>query len=195
VKFLCAGAKESPQLQGARLLGELGIGDSFVLLPIPRILWCWVSFARAFLLGRLLVRLKESRYFPDRVIDRSTDRELTQAARPTPGKIARGATQLRGFDQGPQGPTAHGPRPDPAGDGEQAAALPSMHRVLNEAACVKERQVVVEVFLSVINLTFFGKYRPRCTPGTTLFTSGTHFTCFMCDRCNCDCNHIGKIIS
>ena len=29
-----------------------GIGDSFVLFP--RILWCWVSFARAFLLGRLV---------------------------------------------------------------------------------------------------------------------------------------------
>jgi hypothetical protein len=28
-----------------------GIGDSFVDL-LPRILWCWVSFARAFLLGR-----------------------------------------------------------------------------------------------------------------------------------------------
>ena len=68
---------------------------------LPRILWCWVSFARAFLLGRLLVRLKESRYFPDRGIDRSTDHELTQAARPAPGKIARGATQLRGFDPGP----------------------------------------------------------------------------------------------
>ena len=27
-------------------------GDSFVLLP--RILWCWVSFAQAFLLGRLV---------------------------------------------------------------------------------------------------------------------------------------------
>ena len=30
-----------------------GIGDSFILLP--RILWCWVSFARAFLLGRLVL--------------------------------------------------------------------------------------------------------------------------------------------
>ena len=39
----------APQLQGA---ATGGIGDSFVLLP--RILWCWVSFARAFLLGRLV---------------------------------------------------------------------------------------------------------------------------------------------
>ena len=44
---------------------------------------------------------KEPRYFPDRGIGRSTDCELTRAARPTPGKIARGATQLRGFDPGP----------------------------------------------------------------------------------------------
>jgi|MDSY01.2.fsa_nt_gb hypothetical protein len=45
----------APQLQGAkaRLLGELGILLSFVLLP--RILWCWLSFARAFLLGRLVL--------------------------------------------------------------------------------------------------------------------------------------------
>ena len=41
----------APQLQGA---ATGGIGDSFVLLP--RILWCWVSFARAFLHGRLAIR-------------------------------------------------------------------------------------------------------------------------------------------
>ena len=39
------------QLHGA---ATGGIGDSFVLLP-SRILWCWVSFARAFLLGRLVL--------------------------------------------------------------------------------------------------------------------------------------------
>ena len=32
---------------------------------------------------------KEPRYFPDRGIDRSTDCELTRAARPTPGKIVK----------------------------------------------------------------------------------------------------------
>ena len=40
----------APQLQGA---ATEGIGDSFV--PLPRILWCWVSFAHAFLLGRLII--------------------------------------------------------------------------------------------------------------------------------------------
>ena len=41
-------------LVGPRLHGVAtgGIGDSFVLLP--RILWYWVSFARAFLRGRLI---------------------------------------------------------------------------------------------------------------------------------------------
>ena len=33
----------APQLQGA---ATEGFGGSFV--PLPRILWCWVSFARAF---------------------------------------------------------------------------------------------------------------------------------------------------
>ena len=56
---------------------------------------------------------KEPRYFPDRGIGRSTDCELTRAARPTPGKIARGATQLRGFDPGPA-----------AGPGEGAESRP-----------------------------------------------------------------------
>jgi hypothetical protein len=49
----CGGAYDSV-LVGPRLHGLAtgGFGDSFVLLP--RILWCgWVSFARAFLLGRL----------------------------------------------------------------------------------------------------------------------------------------------
>ena len=66
---------------------------------------------------------KEPRYFPDRGIDRSTDCELTRAARPTPGKIARGATQLRGFDPGPAAGPGGGRR---AGRGV-ARAMP--HRV------------------------------------------------------------------
>jgi hypothetical protein len=37
------------------LLGTGGIGDSFILLP--KILWCWESFARAFLLGSSLVAM------------------------------------------------------------------------------------------------------------------------------------------
>ena len=82
---------------------------------------------------------KEPRYFPDRGIDRSTDCELTRAARPTPGKIARGATQLRGFD-----PRA--PRPDPAGDGEQAAALRNIS--LCYSALFPCRPVSLDFFLS-----------------------------------------------
>ena len=52
----CCGTSGSvlvaPQLQGA---ATEGIGDSFV--PLSRVLWCWcwVSFARAFLLGRLVI--------------------------------------------------------------------------------------------------------------------------------------------
>ena len=46
-------------------------------------------------------------------------RELTRAARPAPGKIARGATQLRGFDPGP----AAGP-----GGGQRADAARRVHR-------------------------------------------------------------------
>ena len=66
---------------------------------------------------------KEPRYFPDRGIDRSTDCELTRAARPTPGKIARGATQLRGFDPGP----AAGPGGGRSAGRGVARAMP--HRV------------------------------------------------------------------
>ena len=53
----CAGAHDSGFVGRASsmwLLEELGIGDSFVLLP--RILGCWGSFTRAFLPGRLDIR-------------------------------------------------------------------------------------------------------------------------------------------
>ena len=51
----CALRLSDPVLVASQLHGAAtgGIGDSFVLLP--RILWCWVSFARAFLLGRLVL--------------------------------------------------------------------------------------------------------------------------------------------
>ena len=68
---------------------------------------------------------KEPRYFPDRGIDRSTDCELTRAARPTPGKIARGATQLRGFDPGP----AAGPGPGGGRRAGRGVARATPHRV------------------------------------------------------------------
>ena len=50
----CALRLSDPVLVASQLHGAAtgGIGDSFVLLP--RILWCWVSFARTFLLGRLV---------------------------------------------------------------------------------------------------------------------------------------------
>ena len=82
----------------------------------------------------------------DRGIDRSTDCELTRAARPAPGKIARGATQLRGFD-----PRA--PRPDPAGDGEQAAALRNIS--LCYSALFPCRPVSLDLFLSSSTCFFY----------------------------------------
>ena len=45
---------EKPQTTKISLHSDLLGSFSFVLLP--RILWCWMSFARAFLLGRLILR-------------------------------------------------------------------------------------------------------------------------------------------
>ena len=78
---------------------------------------------------------KEPRYFPDRGIDRSTDCELTRAARPAPGKIARGATQLRGFDPGP----AAGPGPGGGRRAGRGVARATPHRVHRGRLCIRRR--------------------------------------------------------
>ena len=106
----------------------------------------WASFTSCVQFLCACACAKEPRYFPDRGIDRSTDCELTRAARPAPGKIARGATQLRGFD-----PRA--PRPDPAGDGEQAAALRNIS--LCYSALFPCRPVSLDLFLSSSTCFFY----------------------------------------
>ena len=154
--MLSMGKREKPQPASWAEPGELGtecrwgkkenpypyLGENRAnpLPPISVIIYRYFSYRQWALCVKFLCACaKEPRYFPDRGIDRSTDCELTRAARPTPGKIARGATQLRGFD-----PRA--PRPDPAGDGEQAAALRNMS--LCYSALFPCRPASLDLFLS-----------------------------------------------